>query len=192
RLNNGVVYQASNRPNYKEENKFFDSRDWLEADIVYDGQLFKSVYLKYDLVIDKVILEYPPAGELQLIDQLVSSFSISGHQFTRLDDGRIEKGFYEIFFDGKIKLYEKHHKVFVKSIEQQRVVLQYISRNQTYLFKDGNYYQVKSNGSFYNIFEKETTKALKKYARANSISINKDGRGAMVRLAKYYLESIDD
>ncbi|HEA19618.1 hypothetical protein LCGC14_1009930 [marine sediment metagenome] len=152
-----------------EKHKFFNSDDFLNGSIVYDGQAYYDVRLKYDLYSDVVVINIKDGFEavaLQPKKSKIISFTVEKSDFINigLPDASLPEisGFFEILFSSsKLKLLKKHSKRRVKKIGNF-VYYEFIEDNFNILLYDGQYQVVSSNRDFRILFP-DFKKEIRKY-----------------------------
>ena len=80
---------------------FFEDNYWENGSIVYDNSSYDSIYLKYDIYKDLILIEnFNSSGyssPITLYSKKVSSFDLMGYHFIRLEEdtlSNIKAGFY--------------------------------------------------------------------------------------------------
>ena len=152
-----------------EKHKFFNSKDFLKGSIVYDGQVYYDVRLKYDLYSDVVVINLKDGFEavaLQPKKSKISSFTVEQSDFINigLPDASLTEitGYFEILFSSsKLKLLKKHRKKRLKKIGNF-VYYEFIEDNFIVLFYNGQYQVVSSNRDFRTLFP-EFKKEIRRY-----------------------------
>lgn len=192
-LFNGVQYKALILHSYDEGHPFFLSDDWITGTIRYDGISFDSVDLQYDLVNQKVVLDHPTSHfRLELIKEKITTFSLLNHKVVRLvvDESmqHIKSGYYELLYDGNVKVYAAHKKNRLEKYENDQVKQVFDQKTQYYIFKDNFYYPVKTKGSVVKIFNNKKV-MLRKYLNKNKIKFRRNPASAITKAARYYEES---
>src|SRR5882762_9573262 len=138
-LLNGVQYKEHNANFDDVGHPYFESDDWVEGSVNYDGELYEDVAILYDLVSEKVVIEHPYAGiKLELISEKIDYFSLPGHRFVRLDadtmkNSSIRTGFYDVLYDGRVKFYVKRHKEKKEEIAQGEIQVEFIEIDRLYI-----------------------------------------------------------
>jgi hypothetical protein len=186
-LYNGSQYAVYNP--VQEEHPYFLSDDWIDGSIVYSGEQFDNIALMYDLSSDKVIAEHFAGTAVELITAKVSEFSISGHSFKKYkktDDARqsIKEGFYEVLYDGKIKILKRHVKVYSEIIQMSEILREFEEKTHYYVVKNNAFYSIGSRGALMNILG-EKKRELRRFSRENNFGFRKDD-AVFVKLAAYY------
>ena len=159
-LFNGREYIDTER-SINGKNKFlFPSEGFKPGNISYEGQYFPDVLLRFNLVDDRLLIKLPLSGSLisfELIPEKISGFSISDHQFEKIEDstGNMEfNGFYEKLFDNRsIKLYKKHQRRGDKKFDEELVYYEFKDIKPDYYLKKGDsYFKLDSKRDWIEIF----------------------------------------
>lgn len=175
------------------EHQFFASEDWLNGSVNYDGQLYRNVSIKYDIVKDLLIIRhYAGEGHISLQNDRVANFTIPDHVFYRLESGKeinpeMRTGFYDLLYEGKSRVIVRRHKIRQERIENIKVIAQFPERDFFYILKGDIFYPVYSKKSAFGLF-KGQKKNLKKHLRKNNLKFKKHREEAIVKMAVYYDE----
>jgi hypothetical protein len=116
KLLRGVEYIEEHRM-INENHKFFESNDFQKGVLVYDGQLYNDVTLKFNIYDDLLLiyLQYEQRNLFfELFSDKVNNFEISDHKFSyiRAENDSSILGFYEIISEeGDFKIFKKHIKI---------------------------------------------------------------------------------
>ncbi len=151
-LFNGTKYIELFRT-INEKHKFFKTSEFQQGSIVYDGQFYDQIPLKYDLHTDELLLnigynyQYPT---LILFKSKVEQFTIGNSHFVQIvnttEKSKV-KGFYEVLFEGdSLTLLKKNKKKGFKRIKGSTVYYEFIPEDS---------YLVKNNGEFHHIENKQ-------------------------------------
>ena len=164
-LYNGLKYIDAFRAT-KEKHRYFEFYDFLKGDIVYDGQPFYNLNLKYDLFNDVLIIKLKNERSffnLQLNNSKLSNFSINNNLFINfyqdynLSDLNITGFLKEIYKGKNLQLYSKHLKRKRDKIVGEKV---------EYLFYQDITYLVLIDKTFYKANSKRNLKkALPDYTK---------------------------
>jgi hypothetical protein len=192
-LFNGVQYKGLVLHNYDDGHPYFLSDDWIEGSIVYDGGQYDSILVQYDLISDKVVIDHPLSHfRMELIDEKVSSFVLDNHQLVRLSvdstKASIQPGYYELLYNGKLKVYAKHRKIKQEQYESDQIKSLFTQKIQYYILKDNIYHPVKSKSSVLKVFHNKKV-MVRKYLSKNKISFRKDTGLAIAKSTEFYEES---
>lgn len=186
-LYNGGQYAVYNP--VEEEHPYFLSDDWIDGSIVYSGEQFDGIPLMYDLSSDKLIAEHFTGAAIELITAKVSAFSIGDHNFRKYqknDDVKqsIPEGFYEVLYDGKVKILKRRVKTYTEIINMNEIMREFEEKTHYYVVKNNAFYSIGSRGALMNILS-EKKRELRKFSRDNRLGVRKDDT-VFIKLAAYY------
>ncbi len=195
RLYNGSQYRPDEVQEYDTGHPYFQSDDWEAGGIHYDGQYYNPVNILYNLILDKIIIESPfDYSKIELVQSRISSFSLSGHDFVKLSGDSssvtaVRSGFYDVLYDGVIKVYAKRSKEIAKKIESGAEKKKFIEGNRYFIYKKNNYFLVKSKASVLRVLEDQKP-MLKQQIAKYKIVFKKDRGHAIAMLAALYDEAV--
>ncbi len=186
----GVGSQLYNGSEYKEYRSQKDEfpylfDDLMFGDVLFSGELYEGVPLYYDLANDQVVTSYPQGNKIQLTRDKVEYFDIGGHRIVRLNNNQLSEGFYDLLYDGKMKLYARRQKVLITKINGNVAENDFELRIKYYLLKDGVYRTVKSKGSILSIL-KDKKKDLKRLLKEEKLKSKANREKAMARMLAAY------
>ena len=194
-LYNGTEYVGFDRS--IKGNEYFGSDDWEEGNIFYDGQLYKKVFLRYDLYDDGVLTEHFGRNgyyaKVQLIKEKVGYFDLLGHHFVHIEPDSAENsilraGFYDVLYDGSTKVLVKRIKEIQQSDSGNTLQEEFSERNRIFVEKEGQYFSVKSKRSVIKVL-KDQKKDLRRFARHGHLDFTHDREASIVKLARHYDQS---
>ena len=137
-----------------EEHPYFLTDDWTLSTIVYESDLYTSIPVLFDLSSEKVLTENPFNGEvMELASSKIERFEIHGHTFVRLNrnptfESEMTDGFYELLYQGNLKLYAKRKKNFQERPKANIMYAEFDEKNKYFLFNGRQYYRVTGKSSF--------------------------------------------
>jgi hypothetical protein len=161
--NNSGLYKGIE---YREEYRFFSDayhKFYLEnkfylGNILYDGELYSGVEMKYDLYEDNIIIKVIGESKylfISLIPELIEEFSIKKHKFIRITNNTagLENGFFELIYKSKEttclkKIVKKAYKVY----EESALSYKFLSKNYYTVLKNENNFEISSKSSIIKIF----------------------------------------
>jgi len=195
-LFNGVESKALPEP--YEGFPFFGSEYVEPGSILYDGELYKNIPLQYDLVKDELIIEhYDQKGYVSMIkphQTKVASFQLLDHTFIRIigdsTAGVLRDGFYDVLYDGDIKVLAKRKKNVSEDISLSQLTVSFIEKNNYFIAKGGKYYSVKNKGSMIKVLQ-DQKKSLNQFVSKNKLNFKSNREQAMVKLAAYYDQTLE-
>ncbi|NQY05023.1 MAG: hypothetical protein HRT68_02180 [Flavobacteriaceae bacterium] len=156
-LYDGIEYKEKYRT-INEKHKFFLSPNFLKGDVIYDGQIYANIDMKYDLHEDLLLvkLKNKDGGDviLELMKDKVNSFSIAGNNFVQLkSEEQGITGFYEVLSRGKGFTFFKKNKKHRKEKLDKKVVYSEFNNDDEYILLYNDIYSsIKSKRTLTKIF----------------------------------------
>lgn len=170
-LFNGTEYTESHRM-INENHKFFMSFDFLPGSIVYEGQPFYNLHLKYNIFEDLVIVNIENLDGstiFQLHQEKIDSFSIAFHHFVHIKrdiSEDIQEGFYELLEEeGNLSLLKKYRLRLSQLLDENFAYYEFDHLEPKYILKYGEEFIVlNSRRNLSRVFQ-EIKKDIKEYYR---------------------------
>ena len=189
-LYNGKEYIAFKKNMPEVGTLFFNSDDWEEGHVFYDGELYEKVTMRFDLLREKVVVEHKGQGEIELISEKIKYFGIAGHTFLESANNNetksLSSGFYDLIYDGTTKVFVRRLKVAEERIETQvSMILTFKEKNTISILKSGKFYEVGNKSSAIKIFGDQKS-ALKKFMSKNNIRYRANREEALIKMAEQY------
>ncbi len=190
-LYNGVEYNYRN-PDIKGT-PFFNENELSSGSIMYDGQLYSGIKMKYDIYKDILITDYYDSHyffhQLQLIKQKIESFTFQGHNFVHirpdlLNEG-IPSGFYDILYDGGVRVMARYTKVVNKNSGGGSQLFIFARKDFYFLEKNGRMFRIKNKRGILNVLE-DKNREIKAFVRKNKIKLKKHPAERLTSIAAYY------
>jgi hypothetical protein len=187
------LYNGSQYVDYdpiEEEHPYFVDPDWSNGWIIYDHERYDNTPLLYNISSDKIVAEHYAGAFIDLIATKVTAFHLHNHTFKRFirsDDkrGGITEGFYDVMYDGKVKIVARRTKKFTQVVHLHEYENSFEERNHYYVVRDQSFFPIRSKKSMLEVLG-DQKQALKQFARANKLSFKKAREQSMVKLAAYY------
>lgn len=142
-LYEGIVYREMYRT-INDKVKFYKTGEWLSGSVVYAGQLFSNLRLKYDVFEDQLLikkLDRLGGGPMLLFKDKVSSFIIDGTEFVNINNPKIDRsfnGYFELLWSNDIRLLAKHRKNDFIRKDRSASYYEFIDRDKEYMLEVGN------------------------------------------------------
>ena len=159
----GIIYEEKFRT-IDGNHKFYMTSQFINGNIIYDGQPYFDIEMKYDIYEDKLIVKLPSYSAyiiLQLISDKIDEFSIKNHQFIKVYDKHEEffnetlSGFYEITYQSKhLNLLKKHVKSRKERLGENFVYSLFKDKSEYFIIFNGRYYKINSKSELKKIFPK--------------------------------------
>jgi len=110
-LLNGTAYFEKYRT-LNEKHPFLEGREFHDGAVMYDGQYYTGLKLRYDMFSDQLITSIDRSGNgnriIQLVPELIESFEINDKLFVKRSEGNDAHAFYEeLINSGCFKLFKK-------------------------------------------------------------------------------------
>ena len=177
---------------FRTGSPYFISDSFRLGSVVYDNILFDSVYLFYEDLRELLVSRSNDNYLLQLINQRVSSFIISGHTFIRLTtdslhSGIPKTGYYEILYPGRSQLLKKTFKTIVEEPSvYENTVIRHIEETESYYLRiAGSYQRVKSKSELLMLM-RDHQKEIQKYIKKTKLNYRKNRENLLILTAEYY------
>lgn len=138
-LFNGIEYVDIHRV-VNDKHKFYKSPQFSLGSIIYDGQPFYNIPLKYDIFDDVVIVkvEHQLGSSLfQLLTEKISEFNIGDENFIYLDgfENVERRGIYQVLNGGKtFSMYKRNRKKMFQRKNDQSAYYEFEELDPVYVF----------------------------------------------------------
>ncbi len=188
-LYKGIIYKETYRT-INEKVKFYNSPQWFDGHVVYSGQLFSNIQLKYDVFGDQLIvkqLDRLGGGGLLLFKDKVSEFLIDNTVFVNVLDaprGSSFTGYYELLLDleNDTRLLAKHIKNDFLRKDRRSTYYEFIDLDNKYVLQhNGKYYNVDSKKELLRVYP-EAKKPIDSFYQKNRRLRSRDMDAFMVAL----------
>jgi hypothetical protein len=177
---------------FRTGSPYFISDSFNLGSVVYDDILFDSVNLLYEDMREILVSRNNNNYLLELINQRVSSFSISGHSFVRLiadslHPGIPKTGYYEILYPGRSQLLKKIFKNIVEepSVYENTIIRHIEETDGYYIRKGASYQHVKSKSDLLMLMH-DHQKEIQKYIKRTKLNFRKNRENLLILAAGYY------
>lgn len=193
---NAMIYTG--RSYYDEHSniqghQFFIEDYWEQGNINYNGQVYDSIFIKYDIFRDLLLIEnFNSDGFLSpiiLYKQKISWFDLMGYHFVHLEKDTIsslKEGFYnQMYKSDNIEVLIKRRKEIVNSTSVNSLQEMFNQKDRYYIKKDNLYHQVRKRKSVLKLFE-DQKKEVKSFIKKNRILFKTNADIELVAVVKYY------
>lgn len=163
----GLAYTEQHRM-LTDKHKFFMTANFSTGSLVYKGQPYYNLQLKYDLFQDQLLLRYsnkPNIPTVIVAKKDVSKFTLGDHTFINLAFETNKKqqtsGYFELLLENdRLRLLKKHRKRILRKMNDRIRYYEFKAQDSYYVRYQGDYYQLKGVGTFAALFPefKETLK----------------------------------
>lgn len=170
----GVVYVERHRTKGKKT-KFFPKPDFVLGSLIFDGQPYFDLSLKYDVYDDELLMRVDRrlgGRVLQLYKTKVDGFTIGGHDFIKIDDSKIKSGFYEVSLEKSFfSFFKKHRKNPIEQLGKKLIFYDFEDgKKECFLFYQKKYHSIKKVSDLTDLFPEyeEQLKSFNKNQNSNS------------------------
>jgi hypothetical protein len=125
---------------------------------------------------------------MQLVSEKVKSFSILDHTYVRLinnNENPLETGFYDLLYDGRIKVYARRTKTFQENTQSGTIERRFDYKVRYYIFKDNTYNPVSSKSSVLKVFM-DKKQELRQQISKSKLNFRADREKSIVQLTQLY------
>ncbi|TDX00318.1 hypothetical protein [Dinghuibacter silviterrae] len=187
-LYNGGEY-VDYASNLKSGIPYFGSKESYDGSVLYDGIRYDHLKLWYDLVYDEVVTVGSDGGfRLTLNSPRVASFTLGDRRFLRItkdDTHPVHTGFYELLYDGRVRLLRRTTKD-IQELTTTEAVERYVETDSSYyLVKEGQYDPLYKKKSVLAALA-DKKKEIQVFIRKNKIDLKKDKDAAFIQIITYY------
>ncbi|MEM6816043.1 MAG: hypothetical protein AAF600_16925 [Bacteroidota bacterium] len=144
-LYNGLQYQ-NNFLILNAKHQFFSENLFQSGNLIYDGQNYSDISLKYDIYQDNLIVKprnAPESLSFQLVKSKVKKFGLAGAVFVHSDFWTTEKsaqnlGFCQLVWeDGTFNILKKHYRRKKETTKNNKVFHEFEEKEEYFIIKDG-------------------------------------------------------
>ena len=173
--------------------QFFFDDYWEQGNIIYDQSSFDSIYLKYDIYTDNLLIENfglnGLPSHMKLYGPKVTYFLLHGYTFIRIENdtlSNMKDGFYNLLYDGiSVQAVAKRRKEIVEAHEQNTIREIFVQKDKFYIKKGGKYNQVRNKKSILKVLE-DRKKEVKSYIKSQGIYFKVDPDDKLIEVVRYY------
>ncbi len=171
-------------------NPFYEKNFFVKGSIVYDGILYNDVQLIYDIWREDVVIKNHNNLPLLLIKEKVAAFNVEGHQFIKITTDSLSErlglsGFYDVLYNGTVKLFAKRRKLIDEKITSQSSESSFIQKNAYYILNNSVFYAVADKRSVLNALSDQKP-ALQKYMKQQKLKFRKNLEADLIKAVVYY------
>ncbi len=150
---------------------------WLQGNVKILNEIHVGIPLWYDIYSDDLIMIRLEDGEIlfiKLIKEFIPEFFLDGRRFINLEYSMLRhlllpSGFYELFYNGTIKMLLKRRKRLTRKDSQDA----FVQDDIWYLIIDDQVYRVKGKKDLWQALGKEFKKPIQSFLSSNRIRVRK-------------------
>lgn len=197
---NSLLYIGAEYQHYWNRvkgNPFFLSETYQNGSVYYDGTLYDSLTILYDLMKDELVIqnEGSPFG-IVLVNTKIDYFKMGNHYFKRLvfDSSRsnsVSTGFYEQLNSDKNGVYIKRVKQISQSANASDDFSQFKEYDTYWVEKTNQFYRINNESDLRRLF-RDKWPLIRKYLNTQHIRFKSDPVQTILLTVKYDAQLQDD
>lgn len=186
-LNGRIWYDQHSKV---EGDQYFLSDSFLKGSVVFNGQKFDELDLKYDLLNDELVLRPESHPIIYLNKEMVDSFTLHfnnrDHKMINAgnDSRGILKGYVNVLYDGQSGLYVKYSKRIYPLAVDGKYDL-FVQFRQIYFRKDSALVPVGGKRKLLNLLD-DKKKEIRHYIKTSRVKPTLKDIATFVPLLEYY------
>lgn len=156
--------------------------EFFPGDVVYNGLLYKSVPVRYDAYLKRLVVNTPNKRmNVYVPMNLVEKFTLGGTEFS----WRYGEIVAILFSSSRMELVEQVNVALKENIKAQGQVMYDFNRDvRYYVLRGGEVYEVDKLRSVLKLFPGRE-KVLKRYAKENALDFKLHRQSALITMIKY-------
>ena len=156
--------------------------EFFPGDVVYNGLLYKSVPVRYDTYLKRLVVNTPNKRmNVYVPMNLVEKFTLGGTEFS----WRYGEIVAILFSSSRMELVEQVNVALKENIKAQGQVMYDFNRDvRYYVLRGGEVYEVDKLRSVLKLFPGRE-KVLKRYAKENALDFKLHRQSALITMIKY-------
>lgn len=156
--------------------------EFFPGDVVYNGLLYKSVPVRYDAYLKRLVVNTPNKRmNVYVPMNLVEKFTLGGPEFS----WRYGEIVAILFSSSRMELVEQVNVALKENIKAQGQVMYDFNRDvRYYVLRGGEVYEVDKLRSVLKLFPGRE-KVLKRYAKENALDFKLHRQSALITMIKY-------
>lgn len=176
----GQDQELVNGMQYYDKHPRSQGNPYLLEDFVQQGSvsirgvIFNNIWLKYDIFVQQVVVEYRTLNgadnQVVLVGDRLDEFRIGEYFFRNLSLQGEEERFYQVIGSGRMVCYIMWEKRLIPRVSDSRYVEEFTGPKRKYLLElDGEFHEFQSKKDFVKLFPADRKKELKKLVRQNNM-----------------------
>lgn len=177
---------------------FYIDNFWDTESIVYDGQRYDSIEIRYDIYNDFLLIKYiDPEGyvtPVELNNEKVDAFTFKKHHFFRIEKGtsdQLNSGFYDLLHAGKpVTVLAKRRKEISRLNSSGGQVREYQTKDRYYIKYGEQYHPASGKKAMLQILS-DRKNEIKTFLKNNKAALRKNFERQLVEVARFYNDSLN-
>lgn len=174
---------------------FFPEDYYAKGTIEFNNMVYNDIPLKYDVVENKVLVEYfnhlGNRRGLVLENDKIDFFEFDGHHFVKIDAnnplGSLKEGFYDILLNEEIKIYASRKKTIDKKMKDGQMRIRFLTLDQYFVQLADDIHKVMGKSALLKLYG-DHKKELKKYIKINRIDLRRNFEESLISVTSHYIK----
>lgn len=171
---------------------YYLNNEWQKGSITYNGIDYPSVWLKYDVVKQEVIVRHlNGVTGVTLFTPRVQRFDVSGKNFVRVaekDSLALQPGIYEEVQKGKMSLYILRSKFLLETATAYGMEREFLKNENYFFLKDGIAFKIVRQKDFWPLV-KDKKKEIRTDLKKKQLKYKRNREATLTEIATYYNEN---
>lgn len=155
----GVEYEEKNNP-LNDQHSFFKENQYVNGSILYKGEYFFNIKMKYDLYDQELIVLFDKENRnsitIQLFKKSIDEFYLHNTRFKKLKINDTPDFYEEAFKSNSLKLYIRNRKTKKEIQYRGKLINVYRESNfQYFIYYNNLYNEINSRKNIISIFPKQ-------------------------------------
>ncbi|MBX2915043.1 MAG: hypothetical protein KF856_07205 [Cyclobacteriaceae bacterium] len=180
----GVRFIDNRAQQQTEGNYYYYQNDWTTGKLSINGQLYDSITMRYNLLLNQLVLLNHYTGE-SLVAQKESIDYFELHNTKFIVRVKPAPGYYAQLSSGEVIPYVRYSCSANEKIVNGKLVQEMIVRKKYFLQKEDIFYPVKSRRSALKVFGSNANE-LKRNLRQAHINFSSQKEVALAAMSRYY------
>lgn len=165
---------------------YFLSKEWQAGSLQYDGFVYSSELLLYDMVKDQLIVQRPDGFAIELRNDKVDWFSMPGHLFVHIRNAKgLKPGFYEQLASGKLTVLARRVKLFDEKLQDNGARQKFNERTTYYAGQDNSYQSIRNLKALLRLTGHQGN-TVQQQLKKQGIRYKKNPDAALAAAARFY------
>jgi hypothetical protein len=173
-----------------EGSPYFSGENWFRGSVTYEGNMYDSVLMKYDLVKDQLIVKAQENGrmELELFTPRVKEFSYAGLTFIYIPRNAglsLKEGFYQQLSNGKVMALCRTENTIEEVIVRDHIERKISQRKRYYIIENDRSYIINRQQDLVDALKKHRQQIIE-HIRGKKLKFKKNKQLIITAAADLY------
>lgn len=173
---------------------YYIDKEWQQGSVTYRDVYYPSMLVKYDLVQKELIIRHPANKmAITLFTPRVSSFSVSGKKFIRIDENDtscLAPGIYEEVEKGKLSFYILRSKYLLETATSYGLEREFFTKDSYYAVKGGKCFLLKKKKNIWSLVNDKKS-AIRSDLRKKGLKYRSNKEATLTEIITYYNDAVN-